>query len=236
MKKKTVLITGASRGLGLALAQTFAEHDYNLILHSKEREIPIIKKGFCFTREKNKDYGVYCETVTGDIRRMSTVFQLNNIAEEMGGVDVLINNAGMHRGAGIGEVDSIVYKEMIDVNLTAPMIITKELWEQVKRKQGLFIFINSIAGKVGADKEFMYCASKHGLKGFADSIQFDATRNGVKVLSVYLGALKTDMSKHRNNYDKLTDPEEAANFIYHTAKDYRTMRITEVDVCRRIYE
>jgi len=233
--KKNVLITGASRGLGKALAQAFAEHNYNLILHSRQNELPCVRKSFSFTREHKKDYHVECETVKGDIKETATVEKLKNKSDEMGGLDVLIVNAGIHKSAGIDDVGSAEYKNMIDTNLTAPMVLTKELWKQVKKRNGLILFVNSIAGKVGADREFMYCASKHGLKGFADSIQFDATRAGIKVVSVYLGAFKSDISRHRKDYDKLMEPDDAANFIYHVCKDYESMRVTEVDVCRRIY-
>jgi len=235
MKKKNVLITGASRGLGKALAQVFADNDYNLILHSKDRDLPCVNKSFKWTDKHESDRDVYCETVKGDITRMETVYRLLQVAREMGGVDVLINNAGIHVWGSFEQVDSLEYAEMIQVNLLAPMLLTKHLWGCLKEKKGLVLFINSIAGKVGADKEFMYCASKHGLKGFSDSIQFDATRAGVKVMSIYLGALKTDMSKHREDYDKLMEPVDAANLIYDMSRNYGSMRVTEVDVCRRNY-
>jgi 3-oxoacyl-[acyl-carrier protein] reductase len=233
--KKNVLITGASRGLGKRLAQAFAEHEYNLILHSKQNDLPCVSKNFSFTREHTKDYHVECETVKGDINDIRTAYKLKEKAEEMGGLDVLILNAGIHESMGIEECESGDFANMINTNLTSQMVLTKELWQQVKRREGLIVFINSIAGKVGADGEFIYCAAKHGLKGFADSIQFDATRAGVKVVSIYLGALQTDMASHRGDYDKLMKPRDASNFIYHICKDYATMRVTEVDICRRVY-
>lgn len=235
LTKKNVLITGASRGLGKELAQVFAEGEYNLILHSKEKELPCIKKKFTFAREHTNDYGVYCETVTGDITLRSTQARLYDAADCMGGVDVLINNAGIHVDGAFEDVASINYEESLKVNLLAPMLLTKVLWDTVKRRKGLVLFINSIGGKVGAKNEFLYCATKHGLKGFADSIQFDATKAGVNVVSAYLGAMATDMSKGRENFDKMVSPREAAQFLFDVCKNYPTMRVTEVDVCRRVY-
>ena len=236
MKKKTVLITGASRGLGKELAQVFANHDYNLILHSKERELPCINKHFQWDRTYKGGTDVYCEPVKGDINSMSVIYKLCELADKMGGLDVLINNAGIHKGGNFEELDSMDYDESLNTNLLAPMLLTKHLWDIVKQRQGLILFINSIGGKVGAKDEFLYCASKHGLKGFADSIQFDATKAGINVVSTYLGAMKTDMCKHRKDYDKLMDPKDAAKFIYDVCKNYKSMRVTEVDVCRRNYE
>lgn len=233
--KKNVLITGSSRGLGKELAQAFAEHDYNLILHSKEREVPCVKKNFTYIREHSNDYHVKCVSVKGDLVDIRVTYKLKKEAEEMGGIDVLIVNAGMHESMKFEEANSGDFTRTLNVNLLAPMVLTKELWLQVKKRNGIILFINSIAGKVGADGEFLYCASKHGLKGFADSIQFDASKAGVKVVSIYLGAMKTDMTKHRQDYDNLMETQDAANFIYHTCKNYESMRITEVDICRRNY-
>jgi short-subunit dehydrogenase len=234
LKKKTVLITGASRGLGKELAQVFADKDYNLILHSKKTKFDEVKKSFGWSLIK-REAPVNCETIIGDITDTSVVYKLMYAAENAGGVDVIINNAGIHKCGEFEKVEPLYYKQTVAVNLVAPMMVTKYLWESVKKKQGLILFINSIGGKVGAKDEFLYCASKHGLKGFADSIQFDATKAGINVVSAYLGAMKTDMSKHRKDFDKLMDPKDAARFIYDVCKDYKSMRVTEIDVCRRVY-
>ena len=236
MKKKTVLITGASRGLGKELAQVFANHDYNLILHSKERELPCINKHFQWDRTHKGGTDVYCETVKGDLNILGTLIDLNKAIPEEG-LDVLIHNAGIHEAGSFEDMSNFIekHRESLDTNLLAPMLLTRECWNNVKKVQGLILFINSIGGKVGAKDEFLYCASKHGLKGFADSIQFDATKAGINVVSAYLGAMKTDMCKHRKDYDKLMDPKDAAKFIYDVCKNYKSMRVTEVDVCRRNY-
>ncbi|MHA2010458.1 MAG: SDR family NAD(P)-dependent oxidoreductase [Candidatus Hodarchaeales archaeon] len=237
-EKKLALITGASRGLGLELAQTFADQNYDLILHSKEKQLPCVRKSFCWRREKETDYKVNCEAIHGELTEAPVLLNLVKAVEILGegkGLDVLINNAGIHEFGDFETVDRNKYEETLNVNLLAPMLVTKYLWEVLKKKQGLAVFINSIAGKVGADKEFMYCASKHGLKGFADSLQFDATRAGVKVVSAYLGAMKTDMTAHRKDRDMLVDPREASKLLYDICKNYKSLRITEIDLCRRNY-
>ncbi|MCP4475391.1 MAG: SDR family oxidoreductase [Gammaproteobacteria bacterium] len=232
-----MLITGASRGLGLALAQVFADAEYDLILHSKEKDIPYVKKEFNWNRELIKSgYDVDWTGIKGDLKEKSSLVKIQKIAEEkFSGLDVLIHCAGIHKANSFEKMNSDEYKESVDVNLLAPMYLTKCLWESVKKKQGLIVFINSIAGKVGAEKEFLYCAAKHGLKGFADSLQWDALKAGIKVVSFYLGAMQTDMCLHRKDYKKLMTTSDAAKLIYDVCKNYKSLRVTEVDVCRRIY-
>jgi NAD(P)-dependent dehydrogenase (short-subunit alcohol dehydrogenase family) len=241
MKKKVVLITGASRGLGKALAQEFAKiGNYKLILHSKESDLPELKSFTTWTagggtRTDMDTRPVPYEEVKGGLESIDTIRRLQEKAREMGGIDILINNAGVHKAGSIEDVDPAYYLETTWINMIAPMLLTRYLWESVKKKKGLILFINSIAGKVGAKDEFLYCTTKHGLKGFADSIQFDATQAGINVVSAYLGAMKTDMTKHRKDYEQLMEPEEAANFLFRVCKDYASMRVTEVDICRRRY-
>jgi len=234
-KKKVCLITGASRGLGRALAQVFAENDYDLILHSKERDISKLAKDFKWDRTFTGGQHVNYTVVKGSLEDANTIADISNLAKEAKGIDVLINNAGIHKAGSFEEVSPVHYMESIMVNTVAPMVLTKRLWESVKEKKGLILFINSIAGKVGAKDEFLYCTTKHALKGFADSIQFDATKVGIKVVSAYLGALKTDMTKHRKDYEQLVEVEEASKFLYDICKNYKSLRVTEVDVCRSIY-
>ena len=149
------------------------------------------------------------------------------------GLDVLIHCAGIYKlkpFAGQPEYD---FKKMIDVNLLAPIRITHALWPTFERQcSGLIVFINSLAGKQGADGETAYSASKHGLAGFARSLQFDAARIGVRVLSVFLGAMKTDMTRHRPDWDKLIDPQEAARAIVGLCEEYSTLGIREVEIGR----
>jgi len=100
---------------------------------------------------------------------------------------------------------------------------------------GLIININSLAGKSGSNGESAYCASKHALRGFSSSIQFDATKYGIRVIDVYLGAVQTDMTKGRKDQEKFILPEDVAKSIFNVSKNYKSMRVTELNLNRSIY-
>ena len=230
---KTVMITGSSKGLGKALAMVFAINGYDIILHGRnsvsleEVREDVLKYG--------AKYSVKCDIVQGDIRLDDTIFQLTHIAREKD-IDTLINNAAVYMNEEINDMIFEDFRKVIDINLIAPMLLAYNLFPLFKRKQsGLIVNINSMAGKTGSDGETAYCASKHGLSGFAKALQFDATRNNIRVVDIYPGAMKTDMTKGRKDWEKFIDPLDAARLIFKTCEDYPSMRINEIDISRRKY-
>lgn len=219
---KTVLITGANRGLGSSLATTFGSGGWRLILQCRTRDISV---GGC----------AGATIVRGDIREDPTIAKLEKIAEDSD-LNVLINNASIYLNKSVSEMNTQELREVIDTNLMAPMILTMAIWKVFQSKgSGLIININSIAGKQGGAGESAYCASKHGLRGFSNAIQFDGTKDNIRVISFNFGAMNTDMASWRKGSDKFISPDEAADLIYKVCCDYQTLRISEIDVGRRIY-
>jgi NAD(P)-dependent dehydrogenase (short-subunit alcohol dehydrogenase family) len=220
--KKTVLITGASRGLGRELAHHF------------------LKKGWCVLVTA-RDHGAIAELIAegahGVWGSITTEFTRGELVDMVGqyGVDLLIHNAGTRPDAVFMETDDKQLSATIITNLMAPILLTKRLWGALKATSGMIVFINSLAGKCAGRNEAVYAASKYGLRGFAESLQYDAVKDGLRVLSVFPGAMKTAMCNHREDYDKLIDPEEVATTIYQLCADRPSLRVTEVDLCRRQY-
>lgn len=230
---KSVLITGSTRGLGKALAEEFAINGYSLILHGKESLPPELKLDFSYeNKEDKKRY----DFVSGDLRLDETIMNLVEVATRKD-IDVFINNAAVYINKPFEKMDYYLeYKKILDINLIAPIILTGRLWPIFeKKKSGIIININSLAGKTGSEGESAYAASKHGLKGFFDSIQFDATRSGIQIINVYLGAMKTLMSQHKKHYEKFIDVKDAASIIFDVTKSRRTSRVTEIMINRREY-
>lgn len=231
-KKKTILITGSSRGLGEALAVVFASNSYNVILHGRDKELlEELKKNIV---GRNKD--VECDIVYGDIRSDDTIFNLSHVAREKD-IDILINNAAVYLNRKIEDMLFEDFRKVIDTNLIAPMLLTYNLFPLFKRKKsGLIININSVAGKSGGNGETAYCASKHGLSGFSKALRFDAVRSNVRVIDIYPGGIKTDMSNCRKDQSKFMDPWEVARFIFNTCcLDHKSMRVNEIEIGRKIY-
>lgn len=233
-----VLITGAGRGLGRALAEAFAERGHRLILNTKGDSDDLWKM--------SEKHG--CRIVRGDVKRKNVIDDLERIASRWG-LDVLINNAAIHANVPFSDMSELAIREMIDVNLTAPIILTKRLWPILMRDEGsLVVNINSLAGRTGSDRETIYCVTKYGLRGFSSALQFDGVRDGVRVIDVCLGAMKTDMTKHRDDCEKLIDPSEAAHLILNLCEpisknqmcslffqECPSTRVSEIVINRRLY-
>lgn len=229
MSDKTVLVTGASKGLGESLALTFASNNYNIILHGRDEQ------RLAKVEADVVENGVECDVVSGDITLEQTIDRLYEAAQKRD-VDILINNAGIYVKRPFQEMGMEEFRRIIEVNLFAPVALTKRIFPIFQRKRrGLIININSAAGKYTSDGECAYCASKHGLRGFARSFQFEANRDNVRIIDVYLGAMKTDIAKDRIDTVKFIRTSDAADLILRLCKDYPSMRINEVDLGRRIY-
>ena len=226
---KTVLITGSSHGLGKKLALVFAKNGYNIILHGRD------KKALRKVRKKIRKYCVKCDVVIGDITLEGTITQLSKLSETRN-LDVLINNAGTYEHSPFLDSCANNFKKIIDVNLIAVMELTHKIFPIFQQKRsGLIININSIAGKEGGDREYAYSASKHGLSGFSKSLQFDATQHNIRVMDIYLGAMDTHMIKERKLVGEPIMTSDVAHLIFDVSKDYKSMRITEIHLYRRIY-
>jgi len=233
---KTALITGSSKGLGARLALVFARNGYNIILHGRDEkklkaiEQEIFKQDYWIIKD-----GIDCEVVKGDLRSTNTLANLYAIAKKTN-LDILINNAGIYEKKHFQDMDFDDFLRILTVNLIVPIQLIKRIYPIfLEKKSGLIININSLAGKNPNEMEAAYCASKYGLRGFMDSFQIEANRNNVKIINVYLGAMQTTITEEREDKSKLIQPEEAANAIFRMCKDYKSLRITEVNLMRRIY-
>jgi short-subunit dehydrogenase len=229
---KTVLITGANRGLGKALAECFS-YNHRRIPRSIEYKLILNARKFDLNKSRWFNFlssGCAYDFVDGDLLHSDTISKL-----AANDVDILINNAGVRFAKPFSELSEDEIRETIDTNLMAPILLTKALWTALKKNKGLVVNINSLAGKTGGNGETAYCASKHGLAGFSSALQFDATKDGIRVIDVFVGAMQTNMTKERKDYEKLIYPKDVAETIYSLCKDYASMRITEININRRRY-
>lgn len=229
MKRKTVLITGSSKGLGKSIALAFASLGYNIVLHGRNIErLNAVKLEI-------EGYSVDCRVVAGEINEEYTLSQLSIHAEEAD-IDILVNNAGTYMAKPVDEMTSLEFRRIIDINLIAPVLLTKKIYELFKKKlSGMIININSIAGKDASPLESAYCASKHGLKGFMGALKFEALKYNILVLDIFLGAMKTDMSIGRKDSNIFIQPEEVADLICHLSQGHTSMRVNEIEILRKVY-
>lgn len=226
MMPKTVLITGSSKGLGHSLALVFAHNKYNLIIHGRDEPALAELYDLILKNEVN------CDIIVGDLSSQKTLDSLRDVAVRRE-LDVLINNAAIHVHKPFGEMSEKEMRRIIEVNLIVPVQLTMKIYPLMRaKKSGIIININSMAATVANELEAAYVASKHGLRGFARSLRYEATRHGVRVVSVYLGAMRTGITSYRTDWERLIAPDEAAAVIVGICKDYKSLTIDEIDLRR----
>ena len=224
---KTVLITGSSKGLGRNLASIFAQNKYNIILHGRDQP------NMAEVADEVLKRGVVCDAVLGDLSSDKTIDNLYEVAKKRE-LDILINNAGMYVHKPFSEMSAKELQRIIEVNLIAPALLTMRIYPIMKeRKSGTIINISSMAATVANELEAAYCASKHGLRGFTRSFQYEAKRYGVRMISVYLGAMRTAMTAYREDHAQLIDPYEVAIKIFNACKEYDSLTIEELSIRRK---
>lgn len=185
--KKYALITGASGGIGTAIAQKLAK-DYNLILHtrSKEEKLDALKETL--------DTEVVC--VKADLSKSEECEGIFNLCREKGlDVEVLVNNAGMTRDKVIFRMKEEDFKAVIETNLYSVFYLSKLFAKQmIKKKSGRIINISSISGIRGNVGQTNYSASKAGVIGFTKSLAKELAGKNVLVNAVAPGFIDTDMT------------------------------------------
>lgn len=188
-KNKKVWITGASSGIGEALAYAFAKEGAYLILSArKETEL---------SRVKNNCAGAASvEILPMDIGEHEVVFaKAKTLLDRIGAVDILINNAGLSQRSLAIDTDLSVTKRLLDVDLTGTIAVTKSVLEpMIQQKSGQIVVITSIMGKLGAPLRSSYAAAKHGLHGYFDTLRAELYDDGIRVLLVCPGFVRTNIS------------------------------------------
>jgi short-subunit dehydrogenase len=231
MIKEFVLITGSSKGLGESLALVFSQNNYNIILHGKNEQN--LEK----VRKKVIENNVDCYIVKGDINSEHTLNELVKIAKEKN-ISILINNAGIDSDKVFEEVSQLEIENVLNTNLTSPIKLINKVYPFfIEKQSGTIININSIDGFRAKPLKAIYCASKYGLKGFTDSLRFEAKKNNIKVIGVYLSGMKTEMSKAAGkDLSKSMEPKEVAQLILNSCKSYPSASIDELIINRTMYD
>jgi len=205
MKKKIVLITGASSGIGKATAIKFAQHGYDLILCGR-RENKLIELRNSFSKEVNAKILVF------DVRNNEEVNKaLNSLSDKWKEIDILVNNAGNAHGlSSIDTGDIEDWDAMIDGNVKGLLYVSKAIIPQmVKRKTGHIINLSSVAGKQTYENGAVYCASKRAVEALSEGMRLDLTKHGIKITNIAPGAVSTEFSEVRFKGDI-----EKANKVY----------------------
>lgn len=191
--KKTVLITGASRGIGRAAAEAFAKAGYDVAVnYNKSAEAA---ETLCRELEK---YSVKALPFQADIADKKAVNAMTNeIEKKLGGVSVLVNNAGIAEQALFTDITEKMWDKMFAVNVKGAYNCTQAvLPKMIHEKYGRIINISSMWGISGASCEVHYSAAKAALIGFTKALAKEVGLSGITVNCVAPGVIDTDMNGH----------------------------------------
>lgn len=212
LQNRVVLVTGAGRGIGRATAIAFARAGAHVALMGKT------KKNLLETLKEIKPLGVKTVILPGDVSDEGSVARCVAAAEQqLGPVDVLINNAGIFAIAPIDKCDALVFDRLLDVNLKGPFLMSRAVLPGMKsRRSGHIVNIASTAGKRGFAGGGAYCASKFGVAGLSEAMRYEARAFDVRVTCVFPSTVATDMIARGmpgHDLSKAIQPEDVASAI-----------------------
>lgn len=188
-KHKTIVLTGASTGIGRALAITLAQQQANLVLAARNAA------ALAETVEACKQQGGQAIAIPTDVTDPDACKRLiAEAVQQFGGVDILINNAGIGAIARFEEVtDLSIFEQVMRVNYLGAVYCTYHALPYLKASKGLLVAISSLCGKQGVPTRSGYVASKHAMQGFFDTLRIELQGTGVDVLVVSPGFVATDI-------------------------------------------
>ncbi len=236
MKKKTALITGASRGIGKAIAKAFAMEGYDLILTCKHSALELTT----LAEKLKKDCRISCQTFIGDLSDYEAIVRL---FEEIRELDVLVNNAGISYIGLLSEMPAESWNDIIGTNLNAAFYCSKlAIPLMLQKKTGKIINISSVWGSCGASMEVAYSASKGGLNAFTRALAKELAPSNIQVNAIACGMMDTDMNRHFSEdeiigivseipADRMGTPEDAAALVLQlcTGNSYLTGQVIQLD-------
>ena len=194
-------ITGASSGIGAAMARALAAGGAHVILSGRNAEALAEVAADCAIG--NATALVLPFEVTDHPAGLAAAEQAWDwAAERSGGIDILFNNAGISQRSLAVDTDYAVYEQIIAVDLLAPIALTQALiGRMVARGKGRIAMVSSVAGKVGVPLRTAYSAAKFGLIGYANALRSEVTGAGLQVHVIAPGSVRTNVSRNALNAD-----------------------------------
>jgi NADP-dependent 3-hydroxy acid dehydrogenase YdfG len=232
LSNKTVLITGASSGIGWATARAFAENGAKLVVTARRE--PRLRE-LC---NQITGSGGKAEYVAGDAAEESTAKKCVALAlKHFGRLDILINNAGIGNYKNLVDTSAADYDELMNANMRSGFVFARHAVPvMLEQKSGEILFISSVAGLQGAAGESVYAASKFAQIGFAQSLDAELRKHGIKVGTICPGGVKSEFAIGRGRTEqgvqqsRMMDPRELADTIVFACTQPPNLRILQMTV------
>lgn len=239
MPRKTVLVTGSSRGIGKAIAIKYAKKGFNVVINCAHRQEQLVQ-----TQIEIEDYKVECLPWLGDVGDFSCCEELfNQIKKRFGTLDVLVNNAGISYIGLLQDMKPEDWDRIVRTNLTSTFNCCRlAVPMMLQKKQGKIINISSVWGLRGASCEVAYSATKGGINAFTKALAKELAPSNIQVNAIACGAIDTEMNHFLHREDliglmeeipagRLGKAEEVADLAYHLGykESYLTGQVIGLD-------
>lgn len=242
---KVVLVTGASRGIGKAIALLAAENHAHVIINYNKNE-----KGAAELVDMIHEKGFSASMIKADVSSEDEVKDMfSSIKEKYSKIDVLVNNAGLMRNSLLALTSTELFDHTIDVNLKGTFLCTRYASNMMrKQRSGRIINISSIVGLQGCEGQAVYSASKAAVIGFTRSVAKELGRYGITVNAIAPGLIETDLIKDIKpdirekmlsniSLGRIGTPEDVAKVVLFLSSDlasYVSGSVIAVDGCQTI--
>lgn len=239
-QNKTVVVTGASRGIGKAIALAFAKQGANLVLNYNRSEKSVEE-----VLQSIQEMGAKAVAVKADVSQSEEAKHLIQTAvDTFGRIDVLVNNAGINRDMLLMRMKDEEFEQVVDVNLKGTFFCLKYASNiMLKQRSGKIINMSSIVGITGNVGQANYAASKAGIIGLTKSAAKELAMRGITVNAIAPGFIETEMTEALSEKAKEASlqmiplkragkPEDVANtalFLASEGADYITGQVIQVD-------
>jgi NAD(P)-dependent dehydrogenase (short-subunit alcohol dehydrogenase family) len=200
LKDQNALVTGASRGIGEAIARALAAEGANVAITGRSQaELEKLQQEF-------SGMGIRCESIVADLAERGAVEKVwSRATKALGSLDILVNNAGLGSSAkpmAVVDYDDAFWETLVYVNLTVPYLFSKRVLPgMMARKYGRIIMTASVNSKIGLLHGAAYAASKHGLLGLVRTLAIETAKEGVTVNAICPGPVRTRMNNLRVEYE-----------------------------------
>ncbi len=235
IEDKVALVTGASKGIGRQTALALAKAGADVAISARSSELL-----HTLTNEITET-GRNVFAFTGDMSSETNIQQfIKQSVDQLGKIDILINNAGIGHFYPIAQMPTEKWDEMLNLNVRGVFIATREALPYL-RKPGEAVIVNvvSLAGKNAFVGGGGYAASKHAVLGFTRSLMLEERKNGIRVLAICPGSVDTYFfqaqqgpgeTRMKPNLEKVLKPEDIADTILHMIRMPQRALISEVDI------
>jgi len=229
---RVAVVTGASRGIGEAIALALAASGARLCLVGRDEDALLRVAGAA--DGTNAQHRCYRADLAdeADVERLAGALR-----RELARVDVLVHAAGILQRGALEQAPAAQFDAQYRTNLRAPLVLTQRLLPGLKAAQGQVVFVNSSAGLTARAAVGAYAATKHGLKALADSLREEVNADGVRVLSLFVGRTATRMQAElhamegkRYDPDALIQPGDVAALALHALSMPRSVEVTDISL------